>query len=61
MDLRQRNTTDKIAHAIDEVKAAEHDAVEFVKTLTWTQLEEWQRDNEYITSGYRRCVEICSV
>ncbi|EIN08395.1 HlyIII-domain-containing protein [Punctularia strigosozonata HHB-11173 SS5] len=23
-------------------------------TLTWHELEEWQKDNEYITAGYRR-------
>lgn len=25
-------------------------------TLTWNELEEWQKDNEYIVSGYRRYV-----
>lgn len=24
------------------------------RTLTWTELPEWQRDNEYIVSGYRK-------
>lgn len=23
-------------------------------TLMWHELEEWQKDNEYITAGYRR-------
>ncbi|KAH8113970.1 HlyIII-domain-containing protein [Phellopilus nigrolimitatus] len=54
MDVRQRKPSGKISHVIDEVKAAEHDAIEFVKTLTWAQLEDWQRDNEYIVNGYRR-------
>lgn len=26
------------------------------KTLTWLELPEWQRDNEYILTGYRRYV-----
>lgn len=26
------------------------------KTLTWLEIPEWQKDNEYILSGYRRCV-----
>jgi len=25
-------------------------------TVHWDELEEWQRDNEYIFYGYRRCV-----
>jgi hypothetical protein len=24
------------------------------KTLTWLEIPAWQRDNEYIVSGYRR-------
>ena len=27
------------------------------RMLTWHQLEEWQKDNEYITQGYRRWAE----
>ncbi|OCB90017.1 HlyIII-domain-containing protein [Sanghuangporus baumii] len=56
MDLRRRNPslTRRISHAIDEVKTAENNALEYVKTLTWYQLEEWQKDNEYIVQGYRR-------
>ena len=50
-----------LAHVVDSVEAAGHDAVELVKeaynrTLHWSQLEEWQKDNEYIVRGYRRCV-----
>ena len=28
------------------------------KTLTWLEIPEWQRDNEYILTGYRRCVRM---
>ena len=28
--------------------------VEAILTLSWHQLEEWQKDNEYILTGYRR-------
>ncbi|THH12152.1 hypothetical protein EW145_g207 [Phellinidium pouzarii] len=54
MDLRQRNIPEHLSHTLDEVKAVEHEAIEFVKTFTWSQIEEWQRDNEYIIRGYRR-------
>lgn len=54
MDLRHRNISQKLSHVIEEVKTAEHEAIELVKTLTWHQLEEWQKDNEYIIRGYRR-------
>ena len=60
MDFRKRRNsslTRTISHVIDEVKTAEHNAMEYVKTLTWHQLEEWQKDNEYITQGYRRWAE----
>lgn len=26
------------------------------KTISWDELEEWQKDNEYIRTGYRRYV-----
>ena len=44
-------TLSDIAHGIESV---EQEAVKFVKTLTWNQIEAWQKDNEYILSGYRR-------
>ena len=28
------------------------------KTLTWLEIPEWQRDNEFILTGYRRCVRM---
>ena len=34
------------------------DARKASKTLTWREIPEWQRDNEYILSGYRRCVRV---
>ena len=27
-----------------------------LSTVSWHELEDWQRDNEYILRGYRRCV-----
>ena len=54
MPLRERHLSDKISHVIDEVKTVEHEALAYVKTLTWHQIEAWQRDNEYILSGYRK-------
>ena len=53
MDLKQRKPG-RLAHAVEELKAAEKDAIEYIKTLTWEQIDEWQKDNEYILSGYRR-------
>ena len=41
-------------HVVDKIQAFEHEAVDFVKTLAWHQIEAWQQDNEYIRSGYRR-------
>ena len=29
-------------------------------TLTWQEIPAWQQDNEYILTGYRRCVHIAS-
>ncbi|KAI0066838.1 HlyIII-domain-containing protein [Artomyces pyxidatus] len=29
-------------------------------TVTWSELPDWMRDNEYILSGYRRCGELQS-
>ena len=26
------------------------------RTLTWQEIPAWQQDNEYILTGYRRCV-----
>lgn len=54
MDLRQRNISQKVLHAVDEVKTAEEEAINFFKTLSWMQIEDWQKDNEYIIRGYRR-------
>ena len=52
---------DVLVQVADSVKAVEHEAVEILKeayehrwTLHWSQLEEWQKDNEYIVRGYRR-------
>lgn len=42
------------ATATAGIHEAEEKIVEFVKTLTWEQIEHWQRDNEYILSGYRK-------
>jgi len=42
-------------------KAANHEIttttpVEQRRTLSWDELEDWQKDNEFITHGYRRYV-----
>ena len=44
----------RLSHVFDEVKHVEQEAIDLVKTLTWHQIEEWQKDNEYIVTGYRR-------
>jgi len=50
--LRQRAAQDvaslgDVAHAIQE---------KIANTLHWHELEHWQRDNEFIIRGYRKCV-----
>lgn len=46
--------SEALTHVVDDVKAVERETAVFVKTLTWAQIEHWQRDNEYIRAGYRR-------
>ena len=48
----------RLSHVFDEVKHVEQEAIDLVKTLTWHQIEEWQKDNEYIVTGYRRQVDV---
>jgi hypothetical protein len=44
------------SNAIDISAGGLVDAIKekVTQTLAWHELEEWQRDNEYITAGYRR-------
>ncbi|KAF9530243.1 hemolysin-III related-domain-containing protein [Crepidotus variabilis] len=52
--LTQRVSSVK-REVVDDSKAAmEATARLLSKTLHWDQLEAWQKDNEYIVSGYRR-------
>lgn len=51
--LRKKNSN-KSESIIQDIKTLEHEAIDYVKTLTWAQIEEWQKDNEYIIGGYRR-------
>lgn len=54
---RASSSSKVISNVTETIERAEHnvaDAIEALKTLTWHQLEEWQKDNEYITRGYRR-------
>lgn len=56
MPQGESKIAENLSHVVEVVKTAEDEAVEFVKTLAWTQIEHWQQDNEYILSGYRRSV-----
>lgn len=58
MDLRKRHVPKILSDAAAEINAAEENIADFVRILTWEQIEHWQKDNEYIRSGYRRYV-IC--
>ncbi|EPT02308.1 hypothetical protein FOMPIDRAFT_1029386 [Fomitopsis schrenkii] len=55
--LRERKTHD-LNEADPNAVPGESDATPAVKhdrrTLTWNEIPAWQRDNEYILSGYRR-------
>ncbi|KLO13316.1 HlyIII-domain-containing protein [Schizopora paradoxa] len=54
---RSSSSSNVISNVTETIERAEHnvaEAIETLKTLTWHQLEEWQKDNEYITRGYRR-------
>jgi len=54
---RAPSTSNVISNFTETIKHAEHgvsEAIGNLTTLTWHQLEEWQKDNEYITGGYRR-------
>lgn len=53
MDLKLRRPG-RLVEAVDELKTAQKEAIGYIKTLAWEQIEEWQKDNEYILSGYRR-------
>ncbi|KAL1742555.1 hemolysin-III related-domain-containing protein [Schizophyllum fasciatum] len=48
---RVRKTSTSLASS--SANAIKH-AVEATKTIAWAELEEWQKDNEYILAGYRR-------
>ena len=50
MQRARKTSTSLAASSVNAVKKA----VEVSKTIAWAELEEWQRDNEYILAGYRR-------
>ena len=58
MDLRKQQVPEFLSKAATEIQAAEESIVEFVRTLTWEQIEHWQRDNEYIRTGYRKFISL---
>ena len=50
MQRARKASTSSAASSVNAVK----NAVEVSKTIAWAELEEWQKDNEYILAGYRR-------
>jgi hypothetical protein len=55
--LRQRRAVDTMSDAVSEaVQEGKDLAAEIAHSLTlsWHEIQEWQQDNEYIHSGYRR-------
>jgi hypothetical protein len=48
LSLRKRHTTQSTPSADDSLTKA------IPRTVRWNELPEWQRDNKYILSGYRR-------
>lgn len=53
---RRKNATDVVSDVIHEVADSSKALTsEVVQTLmSWHEIEDWQRDNEFILTGYRR-------
>lgn len=53
-DVRQRASSGKAAVPADVSTVATSVPIAIAKTITWSELPEWRKDNEYIVTGYRR-------
>ncbi|VDC00118.1 unnamed protein product [Peniophora sp. CBMAI 1063] len=53
-DMRQRSSSRKVGVPADVSTVAASVPIAIAKTITWSDLPEWRKDNEYILTGYRR-------
>ncbi|KZV67892.1 HlyIII-domain-containing protein [Peniophora sp. CONT] len=53
-DLRQRPLSGKAVVPADVSTVAASVPIAIAKTIAWSELPEWRKDNEYILTGYRR-------